>query len=97
MAIGMSVYLRYFMVLIQEMDLKLDLGFVYALLDLFTPENASITSSEQEVSHRVSQWYINVNLIYLNTDCFVVPLSVGGTVCEGHGTHEGRTKQCLCC
>uniref|UniRef100_A0A3Q3WPE0 Uncharacterized protein n=1 Tax=Mola mola TaxID=94237 RepID=A0A3Q3WPE0_MOLML len=41
--------IKYFMVLIQEMDLKLDLGFVYALLDLFTPENASITSSEQEV------------------------------------------------
>ena len=39
------------MVLIQEMDLKLDLGFVYALLDVFTPENADATSSEQEVSH----------------------------------------------
>lgn len=45
----MSVCLRYFKVLIQEMDLKLDLGFVYAVLDLFTPENHSITSSEQEV------------------------------------------------
>ncbi|XP_023259065.1 vacuolar protein sorting-associated protein 13A isoform X2 [Seriola lalandi dorsalis] len=41
--------IKYFKVLIQEMDLKLDLGFLYAILDLFTPENASITSSEQEV------------------------------------------------
>lgn len=31
------------------MDLKLDLGFLYAILDLFTPENASIMNSEQEV------------------------------------------------
>uniref|UniRef100_A0A665TTY8 Vacuolar protein sorting 13 homolog A n=1 Tax=Echeneis naucrates TaxID=173247 RepID=A0A665TTY8_ECHNA len=41
--------IKYFKVLIQEMNLKLDLGFLYAILDLFTPENASITSSEQEV------------------------------------------------
>lgn len=45
----MSVFFRYFKVLIQEMDLKLDLGFLYAILDLFTAEDASITSSEQEV------------------------------------------------
>lgn len=31
------------------MDLKLDLGFLYAILDLFTPENANIVTSEQEV------------------------------------------------
>lgn len=47
----MSVHNRYFKVLIQEMDLKLDLGFLYAILDLFTPENASIMSSEQEVRY----------------------------------------------
>ncbi|XP_062274089.1 vacuolar protein sorting-associated protein 13A isoform X2 [Scomber scombrus] len=41
--------IKYFKVLIQEMDLKLDLGFLYAILDMFTPENASIMSSEQEV------------------------------------------------
>uniref|UniRef100_A0A671VK20 Vacuolar protein sorting 13 homolog A n=1 Tax=Sparus aurata TaxID=8175 RepID=A0A671VK20_SPAAU len=41
--------IKYFKVLIQEMDLKLDLGFLYAILDLFTPENASIMNSEQEV------------------------------------------------
>ncbi|KAM9359845.1 intermembrane lipid transfer protein VPS13A [Symphorus nematophorus] len=41
--------IKYFKVLIQEMDLKLDLGFLYAILDLFTPEHASITTSEQEV------------------------------------------------
>ncbi|KAM9858498.1 intermembrane lipid transfer protein VPS13A [Aulostomus maculatus] len=41
--------IKYFMVLIQEMDLKLDLGFVYAVLDLFTPEHASTVTSVQEV------------------------------------------------
>lgn len=41
--------IKYFKVLIQEMDLKLDLGFLYAILDLFTPENANIVTSEQEV------------------------------------------------
>ncbi len=51
MVMLMSVQHRYFKVLIQEMDLKLDLGFLYAILDLFTPENASIPSSEQEVRY----------------------------------------------
>lgn len=46
-----SVCFRYFKVLIQEMALKLDLGFLYAILDVFSPENASITSAEQEVSY----------------------------------------------
>ncbi|XP_061671891.1 vacuolar protein sorting-associated protein 13A isoform X2 [Syngnathoides biaculeatus] len=41
--------IKYFKVLIQEMDLKLDLGFLYAVLDLFSPENASPTSVQQEV------------------------------------------------
>lgn len=41
--------IKYFKVLIQEMDLKLDLGFLYAILDLFTPEDASSVTSEQEV------------------------------------------------
>ncbi|XP_061528280.1 vacuolar protein sorting-associated protein 13A [Phycodurus eques] len=41
--------IKYFKVLIQEMDLKLDLGFLYAILDLFSPENASATSVQQEV------------------------------------------------
>lgn len=41
--------IKYFMVLIQEMDLKLDLGFLYAIMDLLTPENASTVNSEQEV------------------------------------------------
>ncbi|XP_014027654.1 vacuolar protein sorting-associated protein 13A isoform X1 [Salmo salar] len=41
--------IKYFMVLIQEMDLKLDLGFLYAILDLFTPETASVMTSEQMV------------------------------------------------
>lgn len=43
---------RYFKVLIQEMDLRLDLGFLYAILDLFTAENAAIVTSEQEVIKR---------------------------------------------
>ncbi|KAM3868440.1 intermembrane lipid transfer protein VPS13A [Diretmus argenteus] len=41
--------IKYFKVLIQEMDLKVDLGFLYAILELFTPENASTITSEQEV------------------------------------------------
>ncbi|KAL6114111.1 vps13a [Pungitius sinensis] len=41
--------IKYFKVLIQEMDLKVDLGFLYAIVDLFTAENASIMTSEQEV------------------------------------------------
>nr|XP_019956405.1 PREDICTED: vacuolar protein sorting-associated protein 13A [Paralichthys olivaceus] len=41
--------IKYFKVLIQEMDLKLDLGFLYAILDMFNPEDASTMSSEQEV------------------------------------------------
>uniref|UniRef100_A0A8C4GTN9 Vacuolar protein sorting 13 homolog A n=1 Tax=Dicentrarchus labrax TaxID=13489 RepID=A0A8C4GTN9_DICLA len=34
--------IKYFKVLIQEMDLKLDLGFLYAILDMFTPENVEL-------------------------------------------------------
>ncbi|XP_053480404.1 vacuolar protein sorting-associated protein 13A isoform X2 [Ictalurus furcatus] len=41
--------IKYFKVLIQEMDLRLDLGFLYAILDLFTAENAATVTSEQEV------------------------------------------------
>uniref|UniRef100_A0A8C9YUJ6 Vacuolar protein sorting 13 homolog A n=1 Tax=Sander lucioperca TaxID=283035 RepID=A0A8C9YUJ6_SANLU len=39
--------IKYFKVLIQEMDLKLDLGFLYAILDLFTPENTVNTPCVQ--------------------------------------------------
>ncbi|KAF7694965.1 vacuolar protein sorting-associated protein 13A isoform X1 [Silurus meridionalis] len=41
--------IKYFKVLIQEMDLRLDLGFLYAILDLFTAENAVAVTTEQEV------------------------------------------------
>ncbi|KAL0979681.1 hypothetical protein UPYG_G00188180 [Umbra pygmaea] len=41
--------IKYFKVLIQEMDLKLDLGFLYAILEMFTPENASVMTSEHMV------------------------------------------------
>ncbi|XP_028822843.1 vacuolar protein sorting-associated protein 13A-like isoform X3 [Denticeps clupeoides] len=40
--------IKYFKVLIQEMDTRLDLGFLYALLELFTQENSSTVTSEQE-------------------------------------------------
>uniref|UniRef100_A0A8C7Q7U3 Vacuolar protein sorting 13 homolog A n=1 Tax=Oncorhynchus mykiss TaxID=8022 RepID=A0A8C7Q7U3_ONCMY len=43
--------IKYFMVLIQEMDLKLDLGFLYAILDLFTPENASVELFEKDIKY----------------------------------------------
>ncbi|KAG1949192.1 vacuolar protein sorting-associated protein 13A isoform X1 [Pimephales promelas] len=41
--------IKYFKVLIQEMDLRLDLGFLYAILELLTAEHASAVTSEQEV------------------------------------------------
>ncbi|XP_062855375.1 vacuolar protein sorting-associated protein 13A isoform X2 [Trichomycterus rosablanca] len=41
--------IKYFKVLIQEMDLRLDLGFLYAILDLFTAENVATVTSEQQV------------------------------------------------
>uniref|UniRef100_A0A672P1C5 Vacuolar protein sorting 13 homolog A n=1 Tax=Sinocyclocheilus grahami TaxID=75366 RepID=A0A672P1C5_SINGR len=41
--------IKYFKVLIQEMDLRVDLGFLYAILELFTAEHASAVTSEQEV------------------------------------------------
>ncbi|XP_018614769.2 intermembrane lipid transfer protein VPS13A isoform X3 [Scleropages formosus] len=41
--------IKYFKVLIQEMDLKLDLGFLYAILEVFTQESTNAVSSEQEV------------------------------------------------
>ncbi|XP_057213556.1 vacuolar protein sorting-associated protein 13A isoform X2 [Triplophysa rosa] len=41
--------IKYFKVLIQEMDLRMDLGFLYAMLELFTPEHSSAFTSEQEV------------------------------------------------
>ncbi|XP_041957413.1 vacuolar protein sorting-associated protein 13A isoform X2 [Alosa sapidissima] len=41
--------IKYFKVLIQEMDLRLDLGFLYALLDLFTQEHIETVTTEQEV------------------------------------------------
>ncbi|KAG9337212.1 hypothetical protein JZ751_029692, partial [Albula glossodonta] len=54
--------IKYFKVLIQEMDLKLDLGFLYAILDLFTQESISAVSSEQEVE------LFNKDIEYLKTE-----------------------------
>lgn len=86
----MSVHLRYFKVLIQEMDLKLDLGFLYAILDLFTPENASIVSSEQEVrnTHAQSQHTLCMDFLsnqqslclYIHVPAYVCVFPLGGTV-----------------
>ncbi|XP_070690657.1 intermembrane lipid transfer protein VPS13A [Pempheris klunzingeri] len=60
--------IKYFKVLIQEMDLKLDLGFLYAILDLFTPENASIMTSEQEVElFEKDLEYIKTELNHVST------------------------------
>ncbi|XP_041111906.1 vacuolar protein sorting-associated protein 13A isoform X1 [Polyodon spathula] len=41
--------IKYFKVLIQEMGLKLDLGFLYAMSELFTQDNADEASTEQKV------------------------------------------------
>ncbi|XP_015249617.1 PREDICTED: vacuolar protein sorting-associated protein 13A isoform X2 [Cyprinodon variegatus] len=41
--------IKYFAVLIQEMTLKLDLGFLYAISDFFTSEKAGAMTSQQEV------------------------------------------------
>lgn len=67
---NVCLYLRYFMVLIQEMDLKLDLGFLYAILDLLTPENASIMTSEQEV------WYTPLENFWYFATIIWTPFSV---------------------
>lgn len=66
MLIEISAYLRYFKVLIQEMDLKLDLGFLYAILDLFTPENASIMTSEQEVRYSQIQAHLHLHIMFVD-------------------------------
>ncbi|XP_037536948.1 vacuolar protein sorting-associated protein 13A [Nematolebias whitei] len=60
--------IKYFKVLIQEMNLKLDLGFLYAILDVFTPENASIMTSEQEVEQfQKDVEYIKTQLNHVST------------------------------
>ncbi|XP_026058511.1 vacuolar protein sorting-associated protein 13A isoform X2 [Carassius auratus] len=41
--------IKYFKVLIQEMDLRIDLGFLYAILELLTAEHVSVVTSEQQV------------------------------------------------
>ncbi|XP_031164574.1 vacuolar protein sorting-associated protein 13A isoform X1 [Sander lucioperca] len=58
--------IKYFKVLIQEMDLKLDLGFLYAILDLFTPENASIMNSEQVQLFEKDIEYIKTELNHVS-------------------------------
>ncbi|XP_077417334.1 intermembrane lipid transfer protein VPS13A isoform X1 [Vanacampus margaritifer] len=59
--------IKYFKVLIQEMDLKLDLGFLYAILDLSSPEDASATSVQQEVElFEKDVEYIKTELNYVS-------------------------------
>uniref|UniRef100_A0A3B5KNE6 Vacuolar protein sorting 13 homolog A n=1 Tax=Xiphophorus couchianus TaxID=32473 RepID=A0A3B5KNE6_9TELE len=43
--------IKYFKVLIQEMDLKLDLGFLYAILDFVTPENAGVELFAKDIEY----------------------------------------------
>ncbi|XP_017269300.1 vacuolar protein sorting-associated protein 13A isoform X2 [Kryptolebias marmoratus] len=60
--------IKYFKVLIQEMNLKLDLGFLYAILDFITPENGSILTSEQEVEQFMKDVeYIKTQLNHVST------------------------------
>ncbi|KAJ3603606.1 hypothetical protein NHX12_028351 [Muraenolepis orangiensis] len=47
--------IKYFKVLIQEMDLKLDLGFLYAILDIFTPENAGVELFQKDVDYGLAE------------------------------------------
>ncbi|XP_051510128.1 intermembrane lipid transfer protein VPS13A-like isoform X3 [Myxocyprinus asiaticus] len=54
--------IKYFMVLIQEMDLRMDLGFLYAILEIFTDEHTSAVTSEQEVESFVK------DIEYLKTE-----------------------------
>uniref|UniRef100_A0A672HME5 Vacuolar protein sorting 13 homolog A n=1 Tax=Salarias fasciatus TaxID=181472 RepID=A0A672HME5_SALFA len=57
--------IKYFKVLIQEMDLKLDLGFLYAILDLFSSENAITMTSEQELFEKDIE-YIKTELDHVS-------------------------------
>uniref|UniRef100_A0A9J8AM67 Vacuolar protein sorting 13 homolog A n=1 Tax=Cyprinus carpio carpio TaxID=630221 RepID=A0A9J8AM67_CYPCA len=43
--------IKYFKVLIQEMDLRIDLGFLYALLELLTAEHASVELFEKDIEY----------------------------------------------
>uniref|UniRef100_A0A671TE89 Vacuolar protein sorting 13 homolog A n=1 Tax=Sinocyclocheilus anshuiensis TaxID=1608454 RepID=A0A671TE89_9TELE len=43
--------IKYFKVLIQEMDLRVDLGFLYAILELFTAEHASVELFEKDIEY----------------------------------------------
>ncbi|CAG5923536.1 unnamed protein product [Menidia menidia] len=60
--------IKYFKVLIQEMSLKLDLGFLYAILDLLSAENAGIMTAEQEVElFEKDIEYIQMELNHVST------------------------------
>uniref|UniRef100_A0A8C2GEQ4 Vacuolar protein sorting 13 homolog A n=1 Tax=Cyprinus carpio TaxID=7962 RepID=A0A8C2GEQ4_CYPCA len=43
--------IKYFKMLIQEMDLRIDLGFLYAILELFTAEHASVELFEKDIDY----------------------------------------------
>ncbi|GCC25095.1 hypothetical protein chiPu_0003500 [Chiloscyllium punctatum] len=54
---------RYFKVLIQEMDLKLDLGFLYAVMDLFTQSTDTVLAEQKLDLFKKDLEYIQTELL----------------------------------
>ncbi|XP_067839210.1 vacuolar protein sorting-associated protein 13A isoform X2 [Heptranchias perlo] len=54
---------RYFKVLIQEMDLKLDLGFLYALMELFTQSTDAVLGEQKLELFQKDLEYIQTELM----------------------------------
>ncbi|XP_067886095.1 vacuolar protein sorting-associated protein 13A [Heterodontus francisci] len=54
---------RYFKVLIQEMDLKLDLGFLYAVMDLFTQSTDAVLAEQKLELFKKDLEYIQTELL----------------------------------
>ncbi|KAF4025446.1 hypothetical protein G4228_017289 [Cervus hanglu yarkandensis] len=98
--------IKYFKVLIQEMDLRLDLGFVYAVSELMTP--AEVTEkTEVELFHKdIEAFQEGYKIVSLEDSSQVslyeyfhispiklhlsVSLSSGGEEAEDSEQHEGR-------
>ncbi|XP_043916804.1 vacuolar protein sorting-associated protein 13A isoform X2 [Protopterus annectens] len=58
--------IKYFMVLIQEMDLRIDLGFIYALMDIFAQGSTNVVSVEEEVD------FFKKDVEYVQTELMTV-------------------------
>ncbi|XP_072137655.1 intermembrane lipid transfer protein VPS13A isoform X1 [Mobula birostris] len=54
---------RYFVVLIQEMDLKLDLGFLYALMELFTQSTDTVIAEQKLELFKKDLEYVQTELL----------------------------------